>query len=150
MITRRDLLKGMMLSGGYCLLPFGTGWALAAPPTSQAATRKHFIMIFMRGAVDGLSIVTPYREPYYYQARSGIALPQPGQSDGLLDLDGMFDAAVAKPFAGLYSCQRFNRRNPFAFRSAGYHGNRDAEFGDGLGSLGFARLDEPAGANPAR
>ena len=90
MATRRDFLRGLMLTGGYCLLPFGKGWALAAPPSSQSAARRHFIMIFMRGAVDGLSIVTPYTEPYYYQARPGIALPPPGQSDGLLNLDGTF------------------------------------------------------------
>jgi len=86
MTTRRDFLRGLMLAGGYCLLPLKDGWALTAPQ----ATRKHFIMIFMRGAVDGLSIVTPYMEPYYYQARSSIALPPPGQTDGLINLDGFF------------------------------------------------------------
>jgi uncharacterized protein (DUF1501 family) len=85
--TRRDLLKTLMAAGGLCLLPMGRrGWALAGP---QAANR-HMVVIFMRGAVDGLSIVAPYREANYYQARSSIALAPPGQSDGLIDLDGFF------------------------------------------------------------
>jgi X-X-X-Leu-X-X-Gly heptad repeat protein len=87
MFTRRDVLKGMMLAGGFCLMPFGKrGWVLAAPQ----ATDRHLVVIFMRGAVDGLSLVTPYREPDYYRKRSTIALPPPGQADGLIDLDGFF------------------------------------------------------------
>src|ERR1700723_2948411 len=87
MITRRALLQQLMLAGGFCLLPFGSrGWALAAPQPAQ----RHLVVILMRGAVDGLSIVTPYREPNYYRLRSTIALALPGQTDGLIDLDGFF------------------------------------------------------------
>ncbi|HEU0118171.1 MAG TPA: DUF1501 domain-containing protein, partial [Alphaproteobacteria bacterium] len=87
MLNRRELLKGVMLAGGYCMLPLGRyGWALAAP---EAASR-HLIVVMMRGAVDGLSIVTPYSERYYYQARPDIALAAPGQTNGLLYLDGNF------------------------------------------------------------
>jgi uncharacterized protein (DUF1501 family) len=87
MLTRRQLLKGLMLASGYCLVPLGHhGWALAAPDVAQ----KHVVMILMRGAVDGLSIVTPYSEPNYYNLRSTIALPPPGQEGGLLPLDGFF------------------------------------------------------------
>jgi uncharacterized protein (DUF1501 family) len=87
MLTRRDMLKNLLLTGGFCLLPLGRrGWALAAPEQSNG----RMIFVLMRGAVDGLSIVTPYREPYYYQVRSNIALAPPGQTDGLLDLDGRF------------------------------------------------------------
>ena len=87
MLTRRTLLRSLMLAGGFSLLPMGgRAWALAAP----AVTRKHFIMILMRGAVDGLSVVTPYMERNYYNNRTSIALPPPGQNDGLLYLDGFF------------------------------------------------------------
>ena len=87
MITRRQILKGLMLTGGYCLLPLGgRGWALAAPEVAQ----RRLIVLLMRGAVDGLSIVTPYTERNYYALRPSIALAPPGQSDGLLDLDGFF------------------------------------------------------------
>jgi len=87
MQTRRELLKGLMLAGGFTLLPFGRyNWALAAPEP----TNRRMIVILMRGAVDGLSIVTPYREPNYYDSRQTIALAPPNQTDGLLDLDGFF------------------------------------------------------------
>jgi uncharacterized protein (DUF1501 family) len=87
MFSRRDILKGLMLAGGYCLMPLGRrGWALAAPQ----AVNRHLVVIFMRGAVDGLSIVTPYREPNYYDVRRSIALAPPGQAGGVIDLDGFF------------------------------------------------------------
>jgi uncharacterized protein (DUF1501 family) len=85
--TRRELLTGLMLAGGYCLLPFGSrGWALAAPDVAQ----RRMLFIFMRGAVDGLSIVTPYSERNYYNARPNIAIAAPGETGGLLYLDGNF------------------------------------------------------------
>jgi len=87
MQTRRDLLKGLMLAGGFYLLPLGRkGWALATPNPAN----RRLIVILMRGAADGLSIVTPYREQNYYRTRPDIALAPPGQSDGLIDLDGFF------------------------------------------------------------
>lgn len=87
MITRRELLTGMMLGGGYCLVPFGKrGWALAAPQVME----RRMIVILMRGAVDGLSLVAPYMERNYYNARPNIAIDRPGQTDGLLNLDGFF------------------------------------------------------------
>ena len=77
----------MLLASGYSLMPLGSrGWALASP----LATNKHLIVILMRGAVDGLSIVTPYMERNYYNARPNIAIEAPGQTDGLLYLDGFF------------------------------------------------------------
>ena len=86
-ISRRELLGNMLLGSGAALLPFGmNSWALAAP----GETQKKLIVILMRGAVDGLSIVTPYNEPHYYQARATIALSSPGRKDGLIDLDGFF------------------------------------------------------------
>jgi uncharacterized protein (DUF1501 family) len=56
----------------------------------SAATPPRLVVVFLRGAVDSLNVVVPYREPFYYQARPQIALPQPGQNGGVLDLDGRF------------------------------------------------------------
>jgi uncharacterized protein (DUF1501 family) len=87
MKSRRDFLKGLALAGGFGLLPLGrSGWALAAP---QPVNRR-LVVLLMRGAVDGLSIVTPYRERNYYASRPDIALATPGTADGLYDLDGSF------------------------------------------------------------
>jgi uncharacterized protein (DUF1501 family) len=47
---------------------------------------KRLVVVFQRGASDGLNIVVPYREPSYYQMRSSIAV----QPKDLIDLDGFF------------------------------------------------------------
>jgi uncharacterized protein (DUF1501 family) len=54
------------------------------------ANPRRLIVIFLRGAVDGLNVVVPYSEPSYYQYRPKIAIAQPGSPDGALDLDGRF------------------------------------------------------------
>jgi uncharacterized protein (DUF1501 family) len=51
---------------------------------------RRLIVVFLRGAVDGLNVVVPYSEPSYYQYRAKIAIPKPGTPDGALDLDGRF------------------------------------------------------------
>jgi uncharacterized protein (DUF1501 family) len=87
MFTRRQIMQGLMFAGGVSVLPFGRrGWSLAA----DNGANRHMVMILMRGAVDGLSVVTPFMEPNYYRVRSNIALPPPGQTDGLINLDGFF------------------------------------------------------------
>jgi uncharacterized protein (DUF1501 family) len=77
----------------------GLGWsavgraAFAATATSASQSlpgNKRLVVVFLRGAVDGLSVVVPYSEGAYYQARSSIALARPGQDGGVLDLDGHF------------------------------------------------------------
>jgi uncharacterized protein (DUF1501 family) len=52
--------------------------------------QKRLIVIFLRGAVDGLSVVVPYSETAYYQVRPRIAIPKPDQTDGVLRLDNRF------------------------------------------------------------
>src|SRR6202007_2600804 len=50
------------------------------------------IVLFQRGAADGLNIVVPFAEPDYYRMRPTIAIPQPrrGGGDAAIDLDGFF------------------------------------------------------------
>ncbi len=57
---------------------------------APSANPRRLIVIFLRGAVDGLNVVVPYSEPSYYQYRPKIAIAQPGSPDGALDLDGRF------------------------------------------------------------
>jgi uncharacterized protein (DUF1501 family) len=89
MLTRRALLKS-----GACALA-----AAAAPPrflvrTAQGAERrgKVLVAIFQRGAVDGLSMVSPHGDPAYARARASIGLAPPRRGDAAtaLDLDGFF------------------------------------------------------------
>ena len=82
-MNRRDFLR---LSAGTTLLRFG--------PAAWAATAdggpKRLIVIFLRGAVDGLNVVVPYAERTYYEVRPTIAIGSPGTELGALPLDGRF------------------------------------------------------------
>ena len=85
---RRSLFKRTLLSGLGMLSVGQHAWA-AIGEASQARP-KRLVVIFLRGAVDGLSIVVPYADPGYYSARSSIAIDKPGHDEGALDLDGQF------------------------------------------------------------
>jgi uncharacterized protein (DUF1501 family) len=97
-LTRRAFLK----RGGLALVSVGTMplWGphflqnlVFASEPSATGGKKILICIFQRGAVDGLSMVVPYGDPHYYQARSDIAIAEPTQkagAEGVIDLDGLF------------------------------------------------------------
>ena len=58
-------------------LPLGAAsWRLWASPAGAAA-RPRTLVLFLRGACDGLSALVPYAEPFYRAARPTIALPEP-------------------------------------------------------------------------
>ena len=68
-----------------------SAFAASAPAGAAALPgNKRLVVVFLRGAVDGLSVVAPYTEGAYYQDRSSIALARPGQDGGLLNLDDHF------------------------------------------------------------
>ncbi len=60
---------------------------LAAAPSER---RKLLIVVFQRGAVDGLNMVVPFGDAEYYRARPTIAVAKPGAADGAINLDGHF------------------------------------------------------------
>ena len=92
-ITRRAFLKsGGVAMIGWSALPSFLARAVAATP---AAKNKILVVLFQRGAADGLNIVAPFAEREYYRLRPSIAIPQPARSNGdasetALDLDGFF------------------------------------------------------------
>jgi uncharacterized protein (DUF1501 family) len=58
---------------------------------SQFTSAKHtLVVVFMRGAVDGLNVVVPHGSDDYYARRPVVRVPRPDQSSGALDLDGFF------------------------------------------------------------
>jgi uncharacterized protein (DUF1501 family) len=89
-MNRRQFLLQSSLFSASSLISIGThGWALPSIAAIDPNPQR-LIVVFLRGAVDGLSIVVPYRETTYYSDRPRIAIPEPGKPNGALDLDGQF------------------------------------------------------------
>ena len=91
MTSRRVFLK----SSGLALVSFGLAPRVllrSALAAENAARKKTLVVVFQRGAVDGLNTVIPYGEEAYRRLRPTIAVPAPrgGGRDAALDLDGHF------------------------------------------------------------
>jgi uncharacterized protein (DUF1501 family) len=86
MITRRIFLRNSALAvvGTAAIPSFLTraAYGAAAPGTRN----KRLVVIFQRGAADGLNIVVPQGERAYYRMRPSINIPR----NAVLDLDGFF------------------------------------------------------------
>ena len=91
----------MMTAGATIAVAKGIrGWTwqnqqvLAQSATSEGGAlpieTPRLIVVFLRGAADGLNIVVPYQEPNYYASRPTVAIAPPGEENGALDLDGRF------------------------------------------------------------
>lgn len=57
---------------------------------ADAPTEQRFVVVILRGAMDGLSAVVPYGDPDLSALRAELLPPMPGQPQGLLDLGGKF------------------------------------------------------------
>ena len=78
-MNRRDFIKSSALAVA------GTAFGFNA---FGATKSKTLVVLFQRGAVDGLNMIVPYAERAYYTARPSIAI----QKSDALDLDGFFGA----------------------------------------------------------
>src|SRR5580658_2034594 len=85
-ITRRIFLRnGALAVVGTVAVP--SFLARAAMGAVEPGVRaKRLVVIFPRGAADGLNIGVPYGEPQYYAMRPSINIPR----KAVLDLDGFF------------------------------------------------------------
>ncbi len=98
MLNRRDMFK-----------LFGVTTAAACMPRlafAAAETDARFVLVVLRGAVDGLALAAPYADPDYERVRGELAIPRPGKAGGLLALDGLF--GLHPSLAGLYERYRKN------------------------------------------
>lgn len=57
---------------------------------ADAPGDARFAVVLLRGGLDGLFAVQAYGEPAFGELRGPLALPEPGQEGGLLDLGGRF------------------------------------------------------------
>ena len=85
-ITRRVFVRNSALAvvGTTAVPGFLTRAALGA--TESMGRNKRLVVIFQRGAADGLNIVVPHAEPQYYAMRPSINIPR----NAVADLDGFF------------------------------------------------------------
>jgi uncharacterized protein (DUF1501 family) len=89
-VSRRIFLKsGGVAMIGMSTIPAFLQRAVAATPMPN---KKKLIVLFQRGAADGLNIVVPFGEENYYKIRPTIAIPRPrqGVEGTAVDLDGFF------------------------------------------------------------
>ncbi|MFN9174741.1 MAG: DUF1501 domain-containing protein [Synechocystis sp.] len=116
-MKRRQLLQYGTLAGGALLLAISKdAWLWRSPANSAApsttnlansldpaapgdqlaaaksspTTNKRLIVIFLRGALDGLSALVPYADSNYYDLRPQTAIAEPGKELGVLPLTSQF------------------------------------------------------------
>jgi uncharacterized protein (DUF1501 family) len=86
-LTRRGFMKGGALAlVGTSTIPAFLSRSVLAEVTTAAANKKKLVVLFQRGAVDGLNVVVPYRERNYYAMRPSIGI----EERDVLDLNGFF------------------------------------------------------------
>jgi uncharacterized protein (DUF1501 family) len=101
-VTRRGVLKSTALVGATTA--FGSAVVtMTADPSYAASSGSTIVVVSLRGAADGLSLVVPHGDPAYYAARPKIAVPQ----DRLVAADGFFGLHPAlAPLVPLWSAGR--------------------------------------------
>jgi uncharacterized protein (DUF1501 family) len=91
-LTRRSALLGL----GAAITLGRASLAVAAAPGDQ-----RFVVVILRGALDGMAAVVPYGDPGLATLRAELVPAGPGQADGLLDLGGFY--GLHPSLANLYT-----------------------------------------------
>ncbi|MES2390128.1 MAG: DUF1501 domain-containing protein, partial [Acidobacteriota bacterium] len=99
-VTRRGFMRGGALAlVGTSVIPSFLTRSIYAEVERAAASKKKLVVIFQRGACDGLNVVVPHAEKNYYAMRPNIAIKQ----NEVIDLNGFFGLHPAMaPFKPLY------------------------------------------------
>jgi len=94
-LPRRDFLSmGALAAGGTFL---GSRLCLANA-AARGKRRPRFVLVVLRGALDGLAAVPPLGDRDYANLRGEFALRPPGEAQGALPLDGFFGLHPALKF----------------------------------------------------
>lgn len=83
-LSRRGLIRGAALLGASTVV--GSAVVTAAPARAIGPASSVLVVLSLRGAADGLSLVVPHADPVYYAARPGIGIA----ADRLLARDDAF------------------------------------------------------------
>ena len=97
---RRRTFMRAGLAGGIALL---NARLWAAPADAK------LLVVMLRGAYDGASLLVPYSSEFYYRSRPGIAVPRPGSGPDAavaLDSDYALNAAVKESLHALYAAKQ--------------------------------------------
>src|ERR1700756_3964696 len=91
-MQRREFLSHGALAAGAALLATRVAFARVATGSAR------FVVVIMRGALDGLAAVPPLGDRDYGELRRELALRSPGEAGGALRLDGFFGLHPALAF----------------------------------------------------
>jgi uncharacterized protein (DUF1501 family) len=86
-MARREFLRAAALAASGVIIFGPHAWA--AYSSTGLNNHKRLVVVFLRGAVDGLNVVLPYNDSDYYENRPSIAIPRSGEG-AVIDLDGHF------------------------------------------------------------
>ena len=96
-IRRREFLTTLgALAAGGALITSRVSFAHAPPGKG----RPRFVLVILRGALDGLAAVPPYGDHDYGRLRGEFALRAPGEAKGALALNGFFGLHPSLGFLG--------------------------------------------------
>jgi uncharacterized protein (DUF1501 family) len=87
-MRRREFLNLTALAAGGALL--GPRLSFAYTAAQSAARSPRFVLVILRGALDGMAAVPPYGDGDYAALRGQFALRAPGTAGSALPLDGFF------------------------------------------------------------
>src|SRR5439155_13304678 len=101
-LSRRSFLKSTGL--GFLALGLPPAFLVRAAKAQQVGKGKAMVVIFQRGAVDGLNAVIPFKDRAYYALRPSIAVEEPASGDDrVIDLDGFYGLHPAlAPLKSIY------------------------------------------------
>ena len=140
--SRRQFIAGATLAAATgAKVGFGSpdsGISGLALGKSDSSHKDALVVIFLRGAADGLNIAPPYGEDEYYKLRPTLAMAAPSDrkqaaSDRALDLNGFFGlhpslgcapTDLSRRGDGADSRHRLRRSYAFALRGDGSNGAR--------------------------
>jgi uncharacterized protein (DUF1501 family) len=94
-------------SAGLGILALGLppAFLVRAAAGQQGGKNKILVVVFQRGAMDGLNAVIPFKDPAYYSARPNLAIAEPASGEErAIDLDGFYALHPAlAPLKELYA-----------------------------------------------
>ena len=86
-MARPEFIRAATLAASGAIIFGPHAWLARA--SSAVNNHKRLVLVFLRGAIDGLNVVVPYDDGNYYENRPSIALPRTGER-AVRDLDGYF------------------------------------------------------------